>query len=289
MLKDFLHTYNYFLEKGLDDSLVETLRLFNLLSDAQLDKVDLSYLEEAGVDLQEIVEKRKEGVPLEYIISRVVFMGLSLYCSPDTLIPRAETQLLVETAIGLLEKGRESSGTRTVVEVGTGSGNIAIALAMNTENVRILASDICDKAVEVAQSNVDLYGLGPRIRLLCGDLFEPFKGLDLSENVDMVLCNPPYIPTKSLEKLEPEIIDHEPVIALDAGAYGIDFFRKLINGAVPLLKSKGILVFEIGGGQEKLVNMLFDKNGGYEDIEHINDGSEIRVMSAVRKAKVKTG
>ena len=284
MFEDFLETYNYFREKGLDDSLIETLRLFNLLSNGRLDMVDLSFLEETGVDLQEIVEKRRDGVPLEYIIGRVVFMGLSLYCSPDTLIPRAETDLLVKTAIGLLENSRESGGERTILEVGTGSGNIAVAIAMNTEDVRILASDISDKAVEIAQRNVDLHGLGHRITLLCGDLFEPFKGSNLSGNVDMVVCNPPYIPTKSLEKLDSTIIDHEPVLALDAGAYGIDFFRKLINGAVPLLKPGGILVFEIGAGQEKLVNMLFDKNGGYEDIENVDDGKEIRVISAIKKS-----
>jgi release factor glutamine methyltransferase len=289
MFEDFLKTYNYFREKGLDDSLVETLRLFNLLSDGRLSRVDLSFLEETDVGLQEIADKRKEGIPLEYIIGRVVFMGLSLYCSPDTLIPRKETELLVETAVTLLHRDGKPKGEKTVIEVGTGSGNIAIALAMNTENVRILASDICDSAVNVARRNVDLYDLGSRISLLCGDLFEPFEGLVSDENIDMVICNPPYIPTKSLEKLDPKIINHEPILALDAGAYGIDFFRKLINGAVTLLKPRGMLVFEIGAGQEKLVNMLFDKNGGYEDIEHIKDGDETRVMSAVRKQKIKTG
>jgi release factor glutamine methyltransferase len=99
----------------------------------------------------------------------------------------------------------------------------------------------------------------------------------------MVICNPPYIPTSSLKKLSPEIIDHEPVLALDGGPYGIDIFRKLMNGALTFLKRGGVLVFEIGAGQEKLIERLFEKNTSYNEIMHFKYGEHVRVISAIRK------
>jgi release factor glutamine methyltransferase len=173
-------------------------------------------------------------------------------------------------------------GAQTVIEIGTGCGNIAVSLAkLCAENVTILASDISPEAVEIAYKNVRKFNVQGKISLFCGDLFRPFT--DYEGKTDMVICNPPYIPTSFLKKLSPEIIDHEPVLALDGGPYGIDIFRKLMNGALTVLKRGGVLVFEIGAGQEKLIERLFEKNTSYNEILHFKYDEHVRVISAIRK------
>ncbi|RJQ17674.1 MAG: peptide chain release factor N(5)-glutamine methyltransferase [Nitrospiraceae bacterium] len=280
MMEDFLHSYNTFRENGVENPLLETLRLFDLLSCGLLRATDLSLLRQEHVGLSQFVQMRKEGLPMEYIIGRATFMGNMFFCTPDTLIPTEESDLLVKTAADLIRKRQERENIFTVVEVGTGCGNIAVSLAMNSKDTRILASDISPAAIEIAKKNVSHYCLQDRISLFSGDLFAPFHSM--TGKIDMVVCNPPYIPTGSLDKLPPEIIDHEPRIALDGGPYGIDLFRRLISGSLEVLRPKGILVFEIGERQEKLVARLFEKNKGYEDIEYFRHDEIIRVIGAVK-------
>jgi release factor glutamine methyltransferase len=287
MFDDFVESYEVFRQCGVERPLHETLRLFDVLTDGALRKTDLSLLTDKKIDLRQIAKKRKDGVPLEYIMERAVFMGMGFYCSPDTLIPRAETELLVRVAMDFIEKKQESKRELTIVDVGTGCGNVAVSLAVYSDDTQILASDISSAAVEVARSNVNRFKLQERISLFCGDALAPFEGSEYEGQIDLVVCNPPYIPTGSLEKLSPEIIDHEPKVALDAGSYGIDFFRKLIRDSVPFLKPGGILVFEIGEGQEKLVTRLFQKAEGYRDIGYFDDGKHVRVMSAVKEPGIK--
>jgi release factor glutamine methyltransferase len=170
----------------------------------------------------------------------------------------------------------------TVIDMGTGGGNIAVALAMNADGVSVLASDVSAAAIEVARKNIEKYSLQMRVTLFCGDLFEPLRGLGHEGAVDLVVCNPPYIPTASLEKLSPEITEHEPIAALDAGAFGIDVFKRLIDGAVDFLKPDGMLTFEMGAGQEKLVERLLTKSGRYGNIEYYEYDGKIRVVSVSR-------
>jgi release factor glutamine methyltransferase len=195
---------------------------------------------------------------------------------------------LVKVALSFVEKKQKFQRDLTIIDMGTGCGNIAVSLAMNAENVKILASDISPAAVELAQVNVDKFKLQQRISLFCGDLFSPFHGSGYEGKIDMVVCNPPYIPTTSLSKLPSEIIDYEPTVALDAGAYGIGFFRRLISDSVTLLKPGGILVFEIGAGQEKLVTRLIQRSKTYGDIGFFDDGEQIRVISTTKKVGVRS-
>jgi len=280
MFDNFFESYNAFQDHGAENPLLETLRLFDLLSAGALRKMDLSSLSGQNIDVAELAQKRKEGMPLEYIIGMATFMGLTLSCSPDTLIPREETELLVRVALDFIKKQQETENDLTLIDMGTGCGNIAVALAMNSDNTKILATDVSPGAVEIARKNVNAFELQERVSLFCGDLFSPFHGLGYEEKIDLIVCNPPYIPTGSLRKLSPEIIDYEPTVALDAGSYGIDFYRRLISGSLSILKPKGILVFEIGIGQEKLVAKLFERKKGYEDIGYFDDGTHVRVMSA---------
>lgn len=231
------------------------------------------------IDMRQIAGKREEGVPLEYAAGFAVFMDKIFYCTADTLIPRADTALLVETAAaaanGMIGNERKSVD---IIEIGTGCGNIAVMLAHLTPGARIFASDISDEAVRVARRNIEAYNLEERIELSCGDMFAPFSK---EKPVDIVICNPPYIPSGSLEKLGREILDHEPVLALDAGTYGIDIFRRLIRESLEYLAPGGALAFEFGERQEKIVRRLIEKNGGYGEIEFHDYNGTPRVVSAV--------
>lgn len=228
------------------------------------------------------MEKKKIGkrteIPQEYVAGQATFMGLTLFCTQDTLIPREETELLARVALEYIHNRQESNEELTIIDMGTGSGNICVALAINSDHTRILASDLSPRAIEVAKKNARKYKVEDRISFFCGDLFTPFQEKKFQEKVDVVVCNPPYIPTGSLSMMDPAIIEFEPILALDAGIYGIDFFRRLINDALGVLKSKGILVFEIGEGQEKLVTRLITRNKGYGDIKYYDDGEHIRVI-----------
>jgi release factor glutamine methyltransferase len=264
------------------DQLLNLLRLYDFLLGRKL-REELSFDDPQTAVVEKVAEKLRQGVPVQYILGRAVFMAKVFYCTSDTLIPRPETSLLVETANDIIaRKKSRDADVQTVIEIGTGCGNIAVSLALLCDGaVKIMASDINTAAVEIAHQNVRKYGLSEKIELFCGDLFEPFG--DYQGNVDMVICNPPYIPTTSLKKLVPEIINHEPVVALDGGPYGIDIFRRLINESATVLKQDGVLVFEIGEGQEKLIERLLAKKSAYKNIEYYKFREKVRVVSAVRK------
>lgn len=287
MYKDFLQTYEVFQKHGAENPLLEILHLCDLLSKGVLRKLDLSFLRQGKIDLAHLAQKRKEGMPLEYIMGMATFMGLMLYCSPDTLIPREDTELLVKVALDFIKKRQKSENDLTIIDLGTGCGNIGVSLAMKSNNTKILASDISPAAIEIAQKNVNKFNLQERVSLFCGDLFSSFHALGYEGKIDLVVCNPPYIPKNSLRKLSPEIINYEPNIALDAGSYGIDFYCGLFTDSLQLLKPKGILVFEIGQGQEKLVTRLLEKKERYEDIRYFKNGEHIKVISAVKKLIIK--
>ena len=283
MIDDLLKCYDAFEQQGVENPLRETLRLADLALKGLLRTADLASLELDEAGLSRVARMRREGVPLEYILGRAAFMGQLFFCSQDTLIPREETELLARVTLDLIQEMQQTRADLTIVDMGTGSGNIAVSLALYSQNTRVLASDISPAAVEIARENVSQFGLHDRVKLFCGDLFSPF-GAEYEEKIDIVVCNPPYIPTDSLDKMAPEIIDHEPVVALDAGAYGLAIFRRLIADAVTVLRPGGILLFEIGAGQDGLVTRLLSRNPAYERIATYDDGVQVRVMSAVKKA-----
>ncbi len=282
LFDEFLKVHGKFENQEFDSPVIETLKLYDFLSDGALRNVSLEKLKEAGLSLEELVAQRKKGVPFEYIVGGTTFMGLNFHCAPGALIPRQETELLVKIALDLI--ARQAKQGMTIIDMGTGCGNISVTLARHSENATILASDLKPEVINIAKKNVERHKVQDRVLLFHGDLFTSFHGETLvEEGVDMVVCNPPYIPTASLKKLDPEVIGHEPVEAFDAGAYGIDFYRRLINDAEAFLLPKGILVFEIGIGQEKLVTRIVNKNKGYTNVGYYDDGKDIRVMSMEKK------
>lgn len=285
MMFDFIYQlYETFTQAGLRDPLKETLHLYDILSNGALREMNGRSLND--LDLELLIQQRLKGVPLEYILKRTVFMGRPFTCTPDTLIPRAETELLVRTVLDQVANENPSQPL-TIVDVGTGSGNIAVSLALALPQSQVLALDISPEAVKCAQAHVNQYELQGRVSVFCGDLFAPLAGLGYENRVDVVVCNPPYIPTGSLEKMSAEVVEHEPLVALDAGPYGINIFRRLVQDALPFLCPGGLLAFEIGIGQEALVGRLLQKSDGYKNVEAVaNNHGTPRLFLATKRVPV---
>lgn len=282
MYNDFIESYATFENAKVQNPLLETLRLFDILSNGRLRETTFSDIDQTRINLDMLIEKRKQGIPMEYILGKTSFMGRTYFCSPDTFLPTEDTRTVVEAALSFIKKREDPGNQLFVLDIGTGCGNLAITLALNSKYTTIFASDINPAAIDIAKKNVSQYDLRQRIFLFAGDAFKPFQAL-YEGKVDMIISNPPYIPTGSLHKLPREIIDHGPRAALDGGPYGVDFYSRLIKEAVPMLKPKGVLLFEIGERQEKLIMRLFEKNKKYKDIKHYLHHDKIRAMSAIKK------
>jgi len=221
-----------------------------------------------------MLELRFAGEPMQYIFGEAEFYRLPFRVTPDVLIPRPETEHVVEK---VLELAGKFSSPR-IVDVGTGSGAIAVALAHELPDAIVTATDLSAAAVGVARENAERNGVAERIRFLEGDLLEPVAG----EQFDIVVSNPPYVAEADRESLAIEVRDYEPGRALFAGADGLDIYRRLIPQAFGALARGGYLVLEIGYGQELPVSALLGE-GDFESIEFTPDLKGIpRVACAQR-------
>lgn len=286
MLVNLNDIQQVFINNGVENATAEAQRFFEI---AAGDTGGNGYDRPIDIDqssLDMIAKKRKTGEPIEYIVGLSRFANLEFYCSRDVIIPTEYTITLVNVALEFLNRERNSNYLKTVVEVGTGCGNIAVLLAKKADNVRILASDVSPKALVIAEKNIEKHCLNDRISLFCGDLFEPFLKNNLARKVDMVLCNPPYIPTKFLKKLPRDVVDYQPIVALDGGPYGITFFQRLVKEAEQVLKPGGILIFEIGDGQEKFVNWIIKRHLGYENLVCHKDNAGVKRVYSAQKIDV---
>jgi release factor glutamine methyltransferase len=196
----------------------------------------------------ELLRRRIEHRPTAYLTGTREFYGIEFYVAPGVLIPRPETELVVEESLRLLRARAAGGRTPVFVDAGTGSGAIVIAVARNWPNARYIGTDISAAALQVAALNAKRPRLAGRIELLQGDLLEPVPG-----DVDVIAANLPYIPTEVWHTLSPEIRDHEPRLALDGGEDGLATIRRLIWSAPSHLTSDGALVLEVGDGQAPAV------------------------------------
>lgn len=188
--------------------------------------------------LAEIVAQRLERIPLAYIIGYREFYGINVVVTPDVLIPRPETEGMVEHTLFMALMGMETREL-TIADVGTGSGAIAVNLAIHLPAARIYAVDISEPALDVAADNIRGHSVHDRVRLGHGDLLEP-----LPEPVDLIVANLPYIPTDRIPVLQPEV-HQEPQLALDGGPDGLDLVRRLLSQAPDKLNSPGIILLEL--------------------------------------------
>lgn len=204
--------------------------------------------------LRQLVEKRAARVPLQHLIGCQEFYGRLFRVSPDVLIPRPETEGLVEAV--LREGGRVwGKGPCDVVDVGTGSGAIAVTLAAENPGWQVTAVDCSSAALQMAEQNALDHGVRDNIRFVCGDLLTPL--LSRGERVDIVVSNPPYIPTEAITHLAKEVKTYEPPLALDGGRDGLALYRRLTAMLPQVIKrEKGLVALEVGAGQSERVAAL---------------------------------
>jgi len=228
--------------------------------------------------LHNLVKRAGQHEPVAYLVGKTEFYSLELNVTPACMIPRPETELLVERTIEFL---RIRSGTQFVCDLCTGCGCIAVAIGRNCPDARIIATDICDAALVVAAGNVEKHQLKEHITLLCGDLFDPIiPQMDVNK-FDLIVCNPPYVSAAEYEKLDKKIKDYEPKLALLAGDDGLDVHRRIIEKADQFLKTDAALMLEIGFTQGPAIKELLEQNGAFSQIKiekdtHNND----RILSA---------
>ncbi|KKL85211.1 hypothetical protein LCGC14_1956990, partial [marine sediment metagenome] len=231
-----------------------------------------------------LINKRANHVPLQYITGHVEFLSLDFVVDERTLIPRQDTEILVETALNKIKNRTPSDKTITIVDIGTGCGNIAISLATNLQNVQVYANDISREALAVAGINVRRHRVADRVHLLHGNLFETFDGHLNRGNIDFIVSNPPYVKEADWNKLEPEIIEHEPRDALVGGKDGLRFYKRIIREAPEWLRPEGFLILEVGETQAETITKLIETKGHFENIEITKDLQKIdRIVSARRK------
>jgi release factor glutamine methyltransferase len=240
-----------------------------------------------------LLERRRSGEPIQYITGECEFYGLPFRVTPDVLIPRPETEHLVEKAIELsgaelvvshpirAERGLDRAPSRValrILDVGTGSGAIAIALAAQLPQAAITAIDISPAALAIAGENAERNGVANHIRFLGGDLLDPVAG----EQFEIIASNPPYVPTTDHALIAVEVREHEPAVALFAGEYGLDIYRRLIPSSFAALVSGGFLLLEIGFTQARAIESLL-RSAGFESVQFTADLQGIpRVASARR-------
>ncbi|MCR5789412.1 MAG: peptide chain release factor N(5)-glutamine methyltransferase [Lachnospiraceae bacterium] len=226
--------------------------------------------------LRTFLKKRQSHVPLQHLTREQSFMGLSFYVDERVLIPRQDTEFLVEEAMIEIDDGMK------VLDLCTGSGCILISLMKYKNNIEGTASDISEDALAVAKENAKRHGLADQITFLAGDLFE---GIPPAEKFDAVLSNPPYIRTADIETLMPEVREHDPRLALDGYEDGLYFYRRIITDAVRYLKRAGLLLMEIGYDQGEAVRQLLCA-GGFGSVEILKDyAGHDRVAKARRNIR----
>lgn len=227
------------------------------------------------------LKRRISGEPIQYILGKTEFMGLEFKVTPDVFIPRPETEALVETAINLVKSLKFNVKNLNILDIGTGSGCIAISLAKLLPNATITATDISQKAIEIAQYNATLNNVAKKIGLIKSDLFTSQELRVM--RYDIIVSNPPYVATSEIETLQPEI-RRQPRIAIDAGKDGLDFYRSIIEDSPVYLKENGFLIIEMGFNQKNLIKNIFqDGLKKYKIIDIIKDYSNIdRVIVAKR-------
>lgn len=214
------------------------------------------------------VHKHVAGIPVQYLMGKEEFYGRSFFVSEEVLIPRPETEELV---VGVLDRVKKHFGSGSeklsVVDVGTGSGAIAITLALENSRLNVKATDIAGESLEVAMDNAE--ALAAEVEFLQGDLLLPFIEQDIK--VDVVVSNPPYIPQKEYEGLSTVVKDFEPYRALVGGISGLEFYERFMDELPKVLKERAIVAFEVGMGQGEAVKVLLEKTFPGAKVEVVLD------------------
>ncbi|MCP9454730.1 MAG: peptide chain release factor N(5)-glutamine methyltransferase [Nitrospira sp.] len=242
-----------------------------------------SVAEELWARATSLVTRRSAREPLQYILGTQEFCGLEFCVTPAVLIPRPETELLVQEVLRIVDLNHED----VVVDVGTGSGCVAVTLATILAKARILAVDRLPDALAVAQANAKRHGVLHRIEWMEGDLLAPLEERGLKGKVDIIVSNPPYLSEAEWEQLPPEVRQFEPRSALVAGPTGTEYHERLLRDSLSYLTPSGTLVMEIGCGQLPTVCRLIEASGGYGPVRVVKDETGIDRTVVVQRLETK--
>ncbi|QQY79195.1 release factor glutamine methyltransferase [Keratinibaculum paraultunense] len=244
---------------------------------AKLLKVDKVYIyihgeKEVEPEIEQefikLMEKRATGYPIQYILNEKEFMGLDFYIEEGVLIPRPDTEILVEYLLTFIDEKYDKRPIN-LLDLGFGSGAIALSVAYYRKNVNVYGVDVGDIPMKVACINKDRFNLN-NVKLYKGDLFHGIEGLGMEGKFHIIASNPPYISDEEIKKLQREVKEYEPIEALSGGEDGLDYFRKIIPKSKDYLCPQGLLILEIGYNQEKAVKDMFVKEE-FKDIEILKD------------------
>ena len=248
-------------------------RLESILVLSHLLNVDKSYIyihgdknveESIENEFIDIIKKRAEGYPLQYLLNEEEFMGLTFYVEEGVLIPRPDTEVLVRFIIDYI-KNQEMN----VLDIGIGSGAISLSIAEYCPNSRVYGIDIEEIPIKIANFNKEKLKIS-NTNFYQGDLFKALEDHNIDEKFHMIVSNPPYIKTRDIEGLQIEVKDHEPWIALDGGEDGLDFYRRISKDALDYLNHEGMLIYEIGYDQGNQVMNILNKEG-FKNISILKD------------------
>jgi release factor glutamine methyltransferase len=273
-------TARFLADKGSESPRLDTEVLLAHALGCRRIELYTRYEEEASAEarqrFRELVRRRVEGCPVAYLVGAKEFFALRLEVNPAVLIPRPESEFIVMECLRLAKPMAQPK----ILEIGTGSGNIAVAVAKGHPAAELTAVDLSADALTVARRNAERHGVAERIRFLQGDLFEP---LAAGERFAFILSNPPYIAEAEMSSLPAGVRDYEPHLALNGGPGGYSVVDRIISAAANHLEAVGYLILEIGAPQEKHVREQIERQGGYQVAATIHDYSgHARVVQARR-------
>ncbi len=251
-------TTNFFEQKGIDSARLNAeLLLAEILKCKRLDlylTFDKPVKEEEVNSYREFVKRRGNREPLQYILGHVEFYGMTFFIDKNVLIPRQETEILIETVLNQTDK----EANLNILDIGTGSGIIAVSLAHHLPNAKVIAIDKSSEAISIAKKNAENHNVVPRITFLETDILN--STLKSDEKFDLIVSNPPYVSQKEFSTLQKEITGHEPDFAVTDFSDGLTFYRKIIETSPRYLNEKAKVFFEIGAGQSEQVKVIFEEN-----------------------------
>lgn len=246
-------------------------------------KIDRKLSPEELKAFRDHISRRSQREPLQYITGTVEFYGLQFKIEKGVFIPRPETEFLVETILESEPIRYKDQEKIEMIDLCTGSGCVAIAVAAKVKNIFIKAVDISRNAIKLAKYNAMLHKVEDRIEFIVGDLFSPLDRRKYKEQIDIISVNPPYVSSVEMEYLQPEIRQHEPLKALYGGPHGLDFYRRIIHEAYLYLRSGGILVMEAGYRQSQDIEILIQQTSKYTNISWKYDLAGIKRIIKVQK------
>ena len=284
ILKLIKWTADYLSKKGIDTARLDAELMLAYLLKTDRTRLYMNFDQPLTKDelsnFKKLLERRAKHEPLQYITEHQEFWSLSFKVSPSVLIPRPETELLVEESIMELSKSFPEEESIEILDIGTGSGALAAALASELKGAHLTGVDISPEAARLARENIEANNLSSSVSILEGDLFEPVG----DKSFHLIVSNPPYIPHGDLDSLQPEVAEFEPLSALDGGDDGLDYYRRIIPESLKYLIPGGWLMLEHGKGQSGDIISIFKERSAFTDIESINDLAGIdRVVKGRRK------